>query len=388
MNHFSKQHGTLKLYLLLLLLAVAATGIVVNGLLVRKADSTEVSDWTQQRLLPTVSVVTPEQGILTASLQLTGRLQAYQQAAIFARVDGYIKDWYYDIGDKVARDDTLALLDTPVIDQQLLAAQADATRNSAELVLAEITLKRWQDLVASKAVSEQDIAQRESEYQAAKAQLEATQARVRQLEIQKSLAQIKAPFDGVITARHKDIGDLIMAGTASSEPLFQLATTEQLRLNVFVPQKYAARLSLGNTASLTVPDRPEKTFSAQITRSNTVVDTQSGTVTMQLLIDNPTGELLAGAYAKVEFPLSAGSPVLTVPASALIFNALGLSVAVVDAAQAGTANVSIIPVSIARDLGSKIEIQQGLTLKDQVIANPPDGISTGDRVRIVSQNNS
>jgi RND family efflux transporter MFP subunit len=382
----NNQHikGSFRLILVLLLMGCIAITVVITGLLARNANSIEVSQWTQERLLPTVSVTKPENNETTDLLELAGRLQAYKQSAIYARVDGYINNWYFDIGDKVVQGDILAELDTPELDAQLLTAIADSKRSQAELELAESTVKRWRNLVKTKAVSEQDLAQRESEYRAAQAQLESATARVRQLEIQKSLALVKAPFDGIITARNKDTGDLINAGSDSSEPLFRLATTGQLRLNVFVPQKSAQHVTVGSKASVTVPDYPNKTYDAEVVRTNTVVDPQSGTMMVQIILNNQSGELLSGAYANVLLPLSSNSAMVTVPSSALIFNADGLSLAIVEVTDGETASVQIQPVEIARDLGRTVEIIQGIGEHQMIIANPPDGIQNGDRVRVVN----
>lgn len=382
----NNQHikGSFRLILVLLLMGCIAITVVITGLLARNANSIEVSQWTQERLLPTVSVTKPENNETTDLLELAGRLQAYKQSAIYARVDGYINNWYFDIGDKVVQGDILAELDTPELDAQLLAAIADSKRSQAELELAESTVKRWRNLVKTKAVSEQDLAQRESEYRAAQAQLESATARVRQLEIQKSLALVKAPFDGIITARNKDTGDLINAGSHNSEPLFRLATTGQLRLNVFVPQKSAQHVTVGSKASVTVPDYPNKKYDAEVARTNTVVDPQSGTMMVQIIINNQSGELLSGAYANVLLPLSSNSAMVTVPSSALIFNADGLSLAIVEVTDGETASVQIQPVEIARDLGRTVEIIQGIGEHQMIIANPPDGIQNGDRVRVVN----
>ena len=382
----NNQHikGSFRLILVLLLMGCIAITVVITGLLARNANSIEVSQWTQEHLLPTVSVTKPENNETTDLLELAGRLQAYKQSAIYARVDGYINNWYFDIGDKVVQGDILAELDTPELDAQLLAAIADSKRSQAELELAESTVKRWRNLVKTKAVSEQDLAQRESEYRAAQAQLESATARVRQLEIQKSMALVKAPFDGIITARNKDTGDLINAGSDNSEPLFRLATTGQLRLNVFVPQKSAQHVTVGSKASVTVPDYPNKTYDAEVARTNTVVDPQSGTMMVQIIINNQSGELLSGAYANVLLPLSSNSAMVTVPSSALIFNADGLSLAIVEVTDGETASVQIQPVEIARDLGRTVEIIQGIGEHQMIIANPPDGIQNGDRVRVVN----
>ena len=381
------QSGSRRGKLALACFGVAAVAVVITGVLSRQADSEEVATWTQERLIPTVSVVKPTYGVNTEQLDLAGRLQPFRQASIYARVDGYIKSWDHDIGALVKAGDILAELDTPELDEQMMQARADVTRSKADVELADSTVKLWRKLVESNAVTAQELEQRENSYRSAAAALESAEANLRRLEVQKNLASVPAPFDGVVVARNKDTGDLINAGSDDSIPLFRLAATETLRLNVDVPQKFARQMSSGVTATITVPEDPSAQYEGKIVRSNSAVDPQTGTMMVQLLVDNAEGHLLPGSYASVSLPLASAEPMITVPASALIFNAEGLSVAVIDDT-AETARVKVVPVTVARDLGRNIEITRGITNNADVISNPPDGIKTGHEVRVVSNSNS
>lgn len=364
---------------LLLLAAI----IVVTGIMSRQANSEQVAEWTQARLIPAVSVTQPVTGEATQSLTLAGRLQAFKQASIYARVDGYVKEWHHDIGALVTEGEVLAELDTPELDQQLIQAQADVDRFSADVALARSTLDRWKKLVATNAVTAQELEQRENSYRAAQAQLASAKANVNRLQVQNDLAMIPAPFDGVVVARNKDIGDLINAGSDDSEPLFMLASTHPLRLNVQVPQKFARQIQKGTQAEVSVPESPGSRYEAEVVRSNSAVDRHTGTMLVQLILDNQDNSLLPGGYASVNLPLSANAAMLTVPVSALIFNANGLSVATVSGAGDNT-TVSLKAIEPGRDLGRDIEIASGIDATDRVITNPPDGIENGDVVRVVN----
>ena len=380
-DKYVNQIGGVKLTVLLMLLAIVAVTVVIAGMISRSADSAEVAQWTAQRQIPVVSTTNPVKAVNTEDLQLAGRLQALKQASIYARVNGYIRRWHTDIGTRVQQGDVLAELDTPELDELLNAARAEVKRMEAQLELTASTLTRWQNLVETNAVSEQELAQRESEYRVAVAQLDVAKAQVRQLAVQKGMAIIKAPFSGVIVARNIDIGDLINAGSENSEPLFELAATNQLRLNVQVPQKFAPQIQVGSQGTVSVPEYRGTYYAAEVTRSASAIDPQNGTVMVQLLIDNNNDALLPGAYANVRLPVSSPAPVLTIPASAIIFNASGLSVATLNEDNEGSTSVELKSVKIARDLGRVIEIAEGLTEKDSVITNPPDGIASGEVVR-------
>lgn len=360
--------------------AVAAA-IAVSGLYTRSVESETLNNWTAEQAIPTVAVIAPSSASNTDSLQLPGRMEAFREAPIYARIDGYLKNWQFDIGSKIHAGDKLAVIDTPDIDQQLLQAKAQLRQSEANRDQAKATADRWLSLVKSRAVSEQETEENVSTYHAREAEVKAAKANMQYLEVQKAYADITAPFDGVITARNTDVGDLISASSGSNggSALFEVADTSKIRVYIHVPQTYVPQIDLGTDATIHVPEMPNKAYHASVVASARSVDQQSGTALMQLMVDNVDGGLMPGAYASVELHLKPRSDVLTIPASALMFNSKGLTVATVT-----TENTVVIkPVAIARDLGRNIEIQSGLQASDKVIVNPPDGVAQGDQVNLV-----
>ncbi|WP_417763921.1 efflux RND transporter periplasmic adaptor subunit [Shewanella sp.] len=358
--------------------AVAAS-IAVSGLYIRSLESETLNNWTAEQAIPTVAVITPSSASNADSLQLPGRMEAFREAPIYARIDGYLKNWQFDIGSKIHAGDKLAVIDTPDIDQQLLQAKAQLRQSEANCDQAKATADRWLSLVKSRAVSEQETEENVSAYHAREAEVKAAKANLQYLEVQKAYADIAAPFDGVITARNTDIGDLISAGSNGGSALFEVADTSKIRVYIRVPQTYVPQIDLGTDATIHVPETPNKAYHAEVVANARSVDQQSGTTLMQLMVDNLDGGLMPGAYASVELHLKPRADVLTIPASALMFNSKGLTVATV------TANNSVVikPVTIARDLGRNIEIESGLLSTDKVIANPPDGIAQNDKVNLI-----
>jgi RND family efflux transporter MFP subunit len=311
-------------------------------------------------------------------MELPGRLEAYSRAPIYARVSGYLKDWKVDIGSKVQAGQLLAEIDTPDLDQQLAQAKADLMTAQANATLANTTAVRWRLLLNTHSVSAQDVDVRNSDLVAKQAIVKAAAANVERLQVMEGFKKIVAPFSGMVTARKTDVGDLINAGGGSGVELFILSDTHKLRLYMNVPQNYAARMTLGTQAQLTVPEHPGQTFAAAVEASAQSVDPASGSTLVQLAVNNEAGELFSGAFANVRFDLPLASVNLRVPASALIFDHSGLRVATV-----GSDNrVVFKAVKVARDLGDVVEISSGLTLEDRIIDSPPDGIGAGDPVRV------
>jgi RND family efflux transporter MFP subunit len=280
----------------------------------------------------------------------------------------------------------LATIDTPELDQQLAQARADLESAEANMRLARTTAQRWTTLLTQDAVSKQETEEKAGDLAAKTAMVNAARANVNRLLALKSFSRITAPFDGVVTARRTDIGALVNAGagaTANSE-LFDVAKVDRLRLYVHVPQSYSARIRPGITATLTVPEYPGRVFQATLTSTSDAVSASSGTVLVELAVDNTDRALHAGDYAQVKFDLGAadraGSEALRVPASVLLFRASGLQAAIIDP----NSRVRLQNVTISRDLGQTVEIASGLSADDRVIDNPPDSIADGDRVRVVS----
>jgi RND family efflux transporter MFP subunit len=361
------------------LLAIAiAVLVVAGGIASRASNSKDLRQWTAAQARPVVTVTQPEHGNNSAVLALPGRLEAYSRAPIYARVDGYLKDWKVDIGSSVQAGQLLAEIEAPDLDQQLSQARADLLTARANAALAGTTATRWQQLVKSDAVSRQDVDMKNGDLAAKAAIVKATQANVDRLEVMEGFKRITAPFSGTVTARTTDVGALINAGSGKGLELFVVSDTHKLRLYVNVPQTYAAQITQGTQAQMTVPERPGRTFTATVQASAQSVDPASGSTLVQLAVDNETGELLPGAFANVRFDLRAAAGSLSVPASALIFDSRGARVATL-----GSDNrVALKPVTIARDLGDVIEISSGLAVNDRIIDSPPDGILKGDQVRV------
>lgn len=354
--------------------------VVAYGLVSRAAQNSRLHDLTEEQAIPTVAVVSPQHVENQSGLELPGRLEAFVRAPIYARVPGYLKTWKHDIGSKVKAGDLLAEIDTPDLDQQLLQARADLSVAEANSKLAQITAERWQSLSGTDAVAKQDVDQRTFTWNANVAQVKAAQANVDRLVAEEGFKRLVAPFGGIVTARETDIGALINVGAAGGAELFVISETSQLRVYINVPQNYVPSVPSGTKATLTVPEHPGKAYSGTVEASASAVNPSSGTTLMQLIVDNAAGELMPGDYASIRLQVAPLANVLTVPSSALIFDAKGLAIATVNSDN----RVQLKPVTIQRDLGPVIELASGLGQDDRVIQNPPDGIGNGAQVRILS----
>jgi RND family efflux transporter MFP subunit len=358
--------------------AVIAVVIVAHGLIVRASESSRLRDWTEAQALTTVAVNPPSAAANISGLELPGRIEAWQRAPIYARVSGYLKDWKHDIGTPVKAGEVLANIETPDLDQQLAQARADLATAQANAALSATTAKRWQAMLGSDSVSKQEVDEKTGDLAAKNALVAAQRANVDRLLALKNFTRIVAPFDGTVTARNTDVGALINVGGGAGQELFVISDTSKLRVYVSVPQNYVPSVPPGTKATLTVPEHPDQTYAATVESSSQSVNAASGTTLMQLSVDNPAGELLPGGYASVRLDLKGKANGLSVPGSALIFDAKGISVATVDANN----KVVVKPVTIARDLGKVVEIGSGLNAADRVIENPPDGVVSGVEVRI------
>ncbi|HTR06308.1 MAG TPA: efflux RND transporter periplasmic adaptor subunit [Paraburkholderia sp.] len=357
-----------------------AVVIVVAGTTLRVRHEHQLKDWTQAQAIPSVNVVVPVPEAPGGSLDLPGRLEAFESAPIYARVSGYLKSWSVDIGSQVKAGQTLAEIDTPELDQQLVQAKADLASAKADAVLAKTTAARWQSLLDSDSVSRQEVDERTQDSAAKAARVDAAQANLDRLVATKAFAKIVAPFDGVITARDTDVGALINAGSGAGAQLFSVSSVDKLRVYVRVPQEYAPVIKPGGTGTFTVPEYPGKRFTATVVGLADSVNAASGTSLVQLLVDNPGHLLLPGDFVNLHFTLPARAGALRVPASALIFDNRGLRLATVDRGGA----VRFKSVAILQDLGNAVDIGSGLAGDDRVIDAPPDGLVEGDRVQIVS----
>jgi multidrug efflux system membrane fusion protein len=359
--------------------------VVVTGVLSRAHETAQTKNWTTAQEIPVVTTITPSTETGARALVLPGTLQAFYNAQIYSRVSGYVHGWDDDIGARVKAGQLLATIDTPELDQQLIQARADLVSAQANMQLASTTAKRWSNLLAQDAVSRQESDEKSGDFKVKSALVNAAKANVDRLLALKSFARIVAPFDGVVTARKTDIGALVNAGAgaAPNSELFDVAEVDKLRLYVRVPQSYSARIKPGDTATLTVPEFPGKSFKATLTSTANAVSDNSGTLLVELAVANPAEVLKAGDYAEVTFDLPSsgqdGSGMLRVPSSALLFLKTGLEAAVVGP----DSHVHLKPVTVGRDLGSVIEVSGGLSPTDRVINNPPDSISNGELVRVI-----
>jgi RND family efflux transporter MFP subunit len=359
------------------LLIVAA--VVIAGIVPREKATADLRTETYNLAIPTVGVIHPKVGAPQTEIVLPGNIQAFIDSPIYARTNGYLKKWYADIGAHVQAGQLLAEIETPEVDQQLDQARADLNTAQANFNLAQITATRYQDLAKSEAVSKQDVDNAQGDYQAKKAMVESARSNVNRLEQLQSFEKIYAPFSGVITARNTDIGHLINSGAGGpATELFHVAETRQLRVFVNVPQEYSQAAAPGLTADLTLQEFPGRHFKGKLVRTSSSIDLTSRTLLVEVDVDNPTGELLPGAYAEVHLKVSSGAPAVILPVSAMLFRSDGLQVATVEN---GT-RVQLRDIVVGRDFGNEIEVVSGLRASDWVILNPSDSLVTGESVRL------
>ena len=305
---------------------------------------------------------------------LPGATQPYVNSPIYARTNGYLVKWFHDIGAKVKQGDLLAIIDTPELDKQLEQARADLETAKSNLALSKITAERWQGLVKTRSVSQQSTDQAVDNLSATQASVDSYAANVRRLEDLVSFEKVYAPFDGVITVRNTDTGWLIDAGPDSpSKELFQLAQTSTLRVFVAVPEVYSRAARVGATATLTLDEFPSQTFQGKVTRTSHSIDMASRTLNTEIDVDNPTGQLLPGAYVQVHLKLPNPTRSVIIPSNTLLFRSEGLRVGVVR-----NGHAQLVPITIGVDYGDTVEVTSGLTTEDQVIVSPSDSLISGD----------
>ena len=365
------------------LLAVFAFAIILgffilSGIRSRLEAQTRLKETTQKSAALTVRVVYPKKQAPAQEITLPGTVQAYTETPIYARTNGYLKKWYFDLGAHVKEGDLLAKIETPEVDQQLQQARAELQVAEAGMKLAKSTADRWRGLLAKNAVSQQETDEKVGDLGVKEAAYASMLSNVRRLENLQSFNSVYAPFDGVITARNTDLGALIDAGAnASGKELFRLAATGKLRVFVNVPQSFASASRTGARTALTVNESPGKEFRGAIVRTAKAIDPASRTLLTEIEVDNPRGELLPGAYVTVRLRLPGRIDAITIPANALLFRADGVRVGV---AKNGVAN--LVPITIGRDFGAEVEVVSGLKPTDAVIENPADSLISGAAVRI------
>jgi len=359
---------------------VAAVTIVGWGVFTRARAVSDMQTVSDLRSVPVVRTLTPSAAGAAEGLELPGQLQAYNEAAIYARVPGYLKSWSQDIGARVKAGQLLAVIDAPELDQQLAQAQAELATIQANLKLAQVTSQRFQDLVSDDAVSRQDADEKSGDLAAKMAGVKAAEANVQRLRALEAFKRITAPFDGVVTERNANIGALVNAGAGatSASSLFKVADVHLLRVYVQLPQIYSAQVRPGMKASLALPQFPGRVFPAAVVSDAGQVSNDSGTLLVELEVRNDDGALKPGDFAQVRFAMPPAVGVIRVPSSALIFRSRGLEIATVT--PDGRAHLH--PATVARDLGAQVELSGGVGLRDQVIDTPPDSLEDGDLVRI------
>jgi len=380
LNDVGARKRSRKSWLVLAIAVIAVAALLGSGIWSRVKAGATLRAETAQAALPAVSVVSPKQTAPTDEIILPGNVQPFITSPIYSRTNGYLKKWYFDIGAHVKQGQLLAVIETPEVDQQLQQARSNLLTAQANLELAAITKTRYQGLLKSNAVSQQDVDNAVGTYNANKAIVEADKAAVEQYSALVSFEKIYAPFDGVITARNTDIGDLINSGssTGAKTDLFDMAQPGKLRVYVNVPEEYSQGIKTGMTADLNLTEFPGRKFQGKMVRTAEAINVTTRTLLVEVDVDNPTGTLLTGSYAEVHLAVPTQASTLLLPVNALIFRSQGLQVGVVK-----DGKVVLTPVTPGHDFGAQIEIVAGLKPDDQVIINPPDSIVSGQAVQIV-----
>jgi RND family efflux transporter MFP subunit len=360
--------------------AACCIGVAAYGVVDRAQSKDQLVEITEQEAVPTVSVIKPVVGQVAQDLDLPGRVDAFFKAPIYARVSGYLRMWYKDIGARVQKGELLAEIETPDLDQQLAQAQADLGVAQANDKLAQLTAERWRKLLKSDAVSQQDVDEKLGDAAAKGAAVAAAQANVARLQELERFKRIVAPFNGIITARRTDVGALIDAGSGTGPELLSVADVHQMRVYVRVPQAESAGITRGMKATLSLSQYPGKTFMATVDTTADAIDPLSNTLLVELIADNSAGQLSPGTFAQVRFTLPAEANAVRVPNSALLFRSGGLKVAEVGK----DGRVTIKPIRAGRDLGDDLEVLSGVSPGDRIINSPSDSLISGETVRVAN----
>lgn len=392
-----------------LLVMLGAAVVVTSGIRTREKAAAAVKQQTLDMAIPVVSVIHPKHGAMKDEVVLPGNIQAYTDSPIYARASGYLKAWHVDIGGRVKAGQLLAEIDAPELDQQVHQAQsavqqteaaleqarANLEQGTTNMQLARVTAQRWKNLASKGAVSQQENDQFQAQYQAqvanvqalqkaiaaAQSNVESAKANLSRLQEMQAFKQVRAPFDGVVTARNIDVGALINAGNGGpAQELFHLASTARLRVYVNVPQIYSHSAVPGVTADLTLAEFPGKHFAGKLVRTAEAIDAATRTLLTEVDVENPAGVLLPGSYAQVHLKLPAATPSLILPVNALLFRSEGLRVGVVRNGN----QAELVPVTLGNDYGTEVEVVSGISDGDSVIVNPPDSLVSGAPVRVAS----
>jgi RND family efflux transporter MFP subunit len=366
---------------LLLLLGALWLGLAVfRGIQVRAHAESALAKHTEQSAILSVRVIHATKGALAGELVLPGTMEAFTDTPVYARTNGYLRRWHADIGAHVRAGQLLAEIETPETDQQLRQARAELATAQAGLRLAKSTAERWQALRKTDSVAQQETDEKLGDQESKAAVVEAAQANVRRLEELQAFQKIYAPFDGVITARNIDLGDLINAGSnGTGKELFHLAAVGQLRVFVQVPQMNAHNAAPGAAGELAVPELPGRRFPGRVVRTSGSMDLASRTLKVEVDVDNQQGLLMPGEYVELHLKLPAPVHSMTLPVNAFLFRAEGMSAAAVR-----DGRVMLLPVTIGHDYGDSLEVTSGLGADEQIVVNPPDSLANGQQVRVIS----
>ncbi len=369
-----------KHWLGLAIAVIVVAALLISGIWSRVKARTTLNAETAQLALPAVSVVSPKQTAPADEIILPGNVQPYITSPIYARTNGYLKKWYFDIGAHVKQGQLLAVIETPEVDQQLQQARSNLLTAQANLELASITKTRYQGLLKSNAVAQQDVDNAVGTFNANRSIVEADKAAVEQFSALVSFERVYAPFDGVITARNTDIGDLINSGSGGGvkTDLFHIAQPKTLRVYVNVPEEYSQGIKTGMTADLSLAEFPGRKFQGKLVRTADAINATTRTLLIEIEVANPAGTLLTGSYAEVHLAVPTQASTFLLPVNTLLFRSEGLRVGIVK-----DGKVALTAVTPGHDFGNEIEIVAGLRPNDQVIVNPPDSIVSGQQVQIV-----
>jgi len=369
--------------LIAIIAVIVVIAIVVAGVVPRLRAKAALRVETNSLAVPQVQVLQPKRGSPAQEIILPGNIQAFTDAPIYARTNGYLKAWYFDIGAHVKQGQLLAVIETPEVDQQLLQARADLNTAQANLNLSQITYNRFEGLKNTDSVSTQDVDNAAGDYAAKKATVDSAQSNVNRLADLQSFEKIYAPFDGVVTARNTDVGQLIDSGSSGGvgRELFHVAAIRTLRVYVNVPQQYSVAAKPGILADLTLAQFPGRKFQGQLVRTANAIDLASRTLLVEVDVDNSTGELLPGAFTEVHLKLPTGIPSYILPVNTLIFRAQGLQVATVETSDK-VERAKLVSITLGRDFGATVEVVSGITDADRVIVSPPDSLVDGEQVQI------
>jgi RND family efflux transporter MFP subunit len=373
-----KPGGTGHGVVIAVLVVIIVAGIVVMGVVPRLRAKAALRTETRDLAIPTVVVIHAKRGDPEQEIVLPGNMQAFEDAPIYARTNGYLRKWYVDIGGHVKTGQLLADIDTPEVDQQLQVARAELNTAQANLNLSKITADRFDGLKNTDSVSKQDVDNAHGDFEAKKATVASAQSNVRRLEETQGFNKIYAPFDGTITARNTDVGQLIDSGSGgAAKEMFHIQSTRVLRVYINVPQQYSQAAKPGLTADLTLAEFPGRKFKGQLVRTANAIDQASRTLLVEVDVNNTTGELLPGGYTEVHLKLPETVPTFILPVNTLIFRSQGLQIATVQDGKA-----MLVPIALGRDFGSEVEVVSGLSGQESVMVNPPDSLVEGEQVQI------